>query len=242
MSPADPPSLCSSTAQDYDARRMSTSATSDSSLQSRPEKRGPSPTGLPLPKRSCPDISLDPNAWSNPNTPSPHPPTEPEERSGVDTARVQLPSLAFTFQDNYERCASLPTLYSDNPVLRLRLPPPGHRPSQSPSGLVSYQFPNSDSVDSTRSSAFYDYPASGLSQSGSSSSYNFSPLQTDYSRSSGLSSSISSDSESDWSVGGIVRPNSTPGNLVTMATVAARMRLMEGTPRATRGWVMVRVA
>ncbi|KAH9829657.1 uncharacterized protein C8Q71DRAFT_396402 [Rhodofomes roseus] len=198
-------------AHDYDARRMSTSATSDSSLQSRPEKRGPSPSSSPLPKRSRPDISLDPNAWSNPNTPSPHPPTEPEERPDADPARVQLPSLASTFQDRYERRASLPTLYSDNPASRLRLPPPGHRPSQSSSGLASYQFPNSDSIDSTRSSAIYDYPASGLSQSGSSSSYNFSPLQTDYSRSSGLSSSISS--ESDWSAGGIVRPNSTPGNL-----------------------------
>ncbi|KAH9922646.1 uncharacterized protein B0H18DRAFT_956176 [Fomitopsis serialis] len=198
---------------DYDARRMSTSATSDSSLQSRPEKRGPSPSDSPLPKKPRPDISLDPNSWSNPNTPSPRPHAEPEHRPDADTARVQLPSLASTFHDRYERRASLPTLYSDNPASRLRLPPPGHRPTNSSSGLASYQFPTSESAESTRSSGLYEYPVSGstLPQAGSSSSFNFSPLQTEYSRSSGLSSSISS--ESDWSAGGIVRPNSTPGNL-----------------------------
>ena len=197
---------------DYDSRRMSTSATSDSSLHSRPEKRGPSPSDSPLPKKSRPDISLDPNSWSNPNTPPPpqQPPAE-DRTTDADSTRVQLPSIASTFQDRYElRRQSLPTLYSDNPASRLRLPPPGHRPTQSSSGLAWYQFPSGDSADSGRSSGLYG-GESNLSQSASSSSFGFSPLQTEYSRSSGLSSSLSS--ESEWSAGGIVRPNSTPGNL-----------------------------
>ncbi|KZT67073.1 hypothetical protein DAEQUDRAFT_746278 [Daedalea quercina L-15889] len=185
---------------DYDSRRMSTSATSDSSLQSRPEKRGPSPSNSPLPKKPRSDISLDPNSWSSTPSPHPHPPSE--DRPEADSARVQLPSIASTFQDRYE--------LRHNPASRLRLPPPSHRPTQSSSGLAYYQFPNSESAEASRPSGFYG-SESNLSQSGSSSSFNFSPLQTDYSRSSGLSSSISS--ESEWSAGGIVRPNSTPSNL-----------------------------
>ncbi|EED78311.1 predicted protein, partial [Postia placenta Mad-698-R] len=48
---------------DYASRRMSSSATSDSSLQSRPDKRALSPSNSPLPKRPRPAVHLDPTAW-----------------------------------------------------------------------------------------------------------------------------------------------------------------------------------
>ncbi|KAL6300100.1 hypothetical protein BKA93DRAFT_752953 [Sparassis latifolia] len=212
---------------DYLSRRMSSSATSDSSsLHSRPEKRPPSPAPSPLQKKLRPAVSLDPNPWSQPTTPSPQPSADNEDRSDVDPTRVQLPSLATAFQDRYDlRRASLPTLYSDSPAARLRLPQPAHRPSQSSSNLSAYQFPPPDAPDDARPRLAADtqlglYPPSlpeyssisstGLSST-SASSFNFSPLSPDAARGSisGLSSTFSSDTD-HWG-SPIVRPNSTPG-------------------------------
>ncbi|KAH9947418.1 hypothetical protein B0H21DRAFT_738605 [Amylocystis lapponica] len=210
---------------DYLSRRMSSSATSDSSLHSRPEKRGPSPLDSPLPKKLRSASSLDPAAWSHPNTPSPQPTPDLIDKSDFDPSRVQLPSITSAFQDHHElRRASLPTLYSESPAGRLR-PYPSHRPSQSSSGLVAYQFPAPDADDKfsprPRLAAdtqlgvdgspidYYSISSTTVS-SNSPSSFNFSPLSPDYARS-GLSSSFSSDSD-HWA-SSIVRPNSTPGHI-----------------------------
>ncbi|CAL1713422.1 unnamed protein product [Somion occarium] len=187
---------------------MSSSAASDSSFQSRPDKRGPSPSDSPNPKKLRP--SLDPSAWSNTNTPSPQP---LEDHSALSSPRVQLPSIASTFQDRHEtRRASLPTLYPESN--RLRLPQPNHRPSQSASGLSAYQFPppEEDKLSSRprleiSSGLYSDYT---LSSSPSFSFPSQSPLSSaDYKTpSSGLSVA-----DDHWASAGIVRPNSTPGHL-----------------------------
>ncbi|KAL4249280.1 hypothetical protein ABKN59_008412 [Abortiporus biennis] len=184
---------------DYNARRMSSSAASDSSLQSRDDKRPLSPLDSP---NFRPTLDAQP-AWSSTtNTPSPQPALdEPSDRPEF-SPRVQLPSLASAFQDQFfeQRRASLPTLSSESSRLRL---PQLHRPSQSASGLASYQFPaeNNKPYPSTRPrletelSLYQDYSLPGTALSAtSSSSFSFPPT-TD-----------------DWA-SGIVRPSSTPGQL-----------------------------
>ncbi|OCH91117.1 hypothetical protein OBBRIDRAFT_792628 [Obba rivulosa] len=221
---------------DYSSRRMSSSATSDSSFQSRPEKRGISPSDSPLPKKSRPAAALDASPWSHPNTPSPHPSTNPDhdDKSDLDSlSKVQLPSLASTFQDRHElRRASLPALHHSEGINRLRLPLPAHRPSQSSSGLASYQFPPPDSLDSKfgdrprlatdtqlglyngSPGADYSNLSSAAVSSNSPSSFGFSPLTPgEYgNQRNGISPSFSSDSD-HWA-SGIVRPSSTPGHIV----------------------------
>lgn len=195
---------------------MSTSATSDSSLQSRPDKRAPSPSDSPSPKKQA-RPSLDPSAWSNTNTPSPQP--QEDHSSTLSSPRVQLPSIASSFQDRHDqgRRASLPAIYPDNS--RLRLPPPAqHRPSQSTSGLSSYQFPGPDEDKLSRprldiGNSLYGSEYGINSSLSSSSSFSFpshSPLSNaEYKTpSSGLSAA-----EEQWASGGIVRPNSTPGHI-----------------------------
>ncbi|KAI0917498.1 hypothetical protein AcW1_007315 [Taiwanofungus camphoratus] len=186
ISPSASPALVRPSEQeiDYADRRMSSSATSDSSLQSHPDhrRRPSSPAHSPLPHKLPPPGAIDPAPWSHPNTPSPHP-----RADDPDGPRVQLPSLASTFHDRHElRRASLPTLYSDSPASRLRLPHPAHRPSISSSGLAAYQFPSPDAYSNGA-----DYPA--LS---SASPLAFSPLAPD----------------ADHWAPGIVRPSSTPGH------------------------------
>lgn len=181
---------------------MSTSATSDSSLQSRPDKRAHSPSDSPSPKKQL-------SAWSNNNTPSPQP---QEDHSALSSPRVQLPSLASSFQERHEqRRASLPSLYPDNS--RLRLPSPAHRPSQSSSGISSYQFPGPDEDKLSRPRLDIGNSLYGSEYISSSPSFSFpsqSPLSSaEYKTpSSGLSVT-----EEHWAPGGIVRPNSTPGHI-----------------------------
>ncbi|KZT12132.1 uncharacterized protein LAESUDRAFT_733964 [Laetiporus sulphureus 93-53] len=201
---------------DYASRRMSSSATSDSSLQSRPEKHALSPSNSPLPKK-VPISALPRTSADARHQPS----LDHEERADIDGARVQLPSIASAFQDRPDlRRASLPALYPDN-ASRVRLPHPTHRPTQS-SGFVDYQFPTPDDKFATRPrlpadtqlglyNPVGDYatlPSTQVPQSGNT-SFGFHP--GDYPRSSGLPSSYSSESDS-WA-SGIIRPNSTPSNV-----------------------------
>ncbi|KAI8971133.1 hypothetical protein BD414DRAFT_225413 [Trametes punicea] len=211
---------------DYDSRRMSSSATSDSSLHSRPDKRPTTPDRSPLPKRSRPAVD---SPWSDPASPDlpssslPQPSDPLASGADLDPSRVQLPSIASAFSDRHEvRRGSLPTLYSDSPASRLRLPYPVHRPTQSTSsGLQTYQFPAPEPTDAAENKPARPrletdtqlglYPGSGVSDlpsslpsaalsSASASSFGFSPL----------SSSGISDPDS-WSGASIARPSSTPG-------------------------------
>ncbi|RPD73943.1 hypothetical protein L226DRAFT_546258 [Lentinus tigrinus ALCF2SS1-7] len=210
---------------DYDSRRMSSSATSDSSLHSRPDKRPASPDRSPVPKRSRP--ALD-SPWSNPATPD-VPPSGLPAQDPAD--RVQLPSLASAFTDRLDsRRASLPTLYPDSADSRPRLPYPIHRSTQSSSGLSSYQFPDASEsgfdkpprprLETDTQVGLYPGPVSDLSlssaalSSASASSFGFSPgpLSSDFSAPSSRSGiSPSGLSDADWSAASIARPSSTPG-------------------------------
>ena len=225
---------------DYDSRRMSSSATSDSSLHSRPDKRPATPDHSPVPKRARPGVD---SPWSDPDTPDvppsglPAPSDTDSSGADLDSARVQLPSLASTFNDRHDhRRASLPTLYSDSPASRPRLPYPIHRTTQSSSsGISSYQFPASDSAaDSDAKPArprleadtqlgVYSGPvsdnlsslSSAALSSASPSSFGFSPLSSsEFSAPSSrptLSPSGLSDPDS-WAAASIARPSSTPGS------------------------------
>ncbi|KAI0775493.1 hypothetical protein BD413DRAFT_491368 [Trametes elegans] len=215
---------------EYDSRRMSSSATSDSSL----DKRLPTPEHSPLPKRSRP--ALD-SPWSDPATPDlppsglPHTADPLAASAELDPSRVQLPSIASAFNDRAEfRRGSLPTLYSENPASRLRLPYPVHRPTQSTSsGLQSYQFPGPDldspdhkparphlDTDAPLGASYLAGPVSELPSalpSASPSSFGFSPLSSDLSTAStrsAVSPSGLSDPDS-WSGASIARPSSSPG-------------------------------
>ncbi|KAI0078232.1 hypothetical protein K474DRAFT_1683878 [Panus rudis PR-1116 ss-1] len=181
---------------DYLDRRMSSSAASDSSLQSRPDKRALSPSLSPDPRTSRYESA------------------DYESKSELGSPALKLPSIA-SIQDRAEaRRASLPTLYSESQN-RLRLPQPNtHRPSQSTSGLSSYQFPPPSNEDDKRprlaTDLYTDYSLSTPALS-SNSSFSFSgqsPLSAEYkSPSSGLPLS-----DEHWA-SGIARPNSTPGQL-----------------------------
>ncbi len=208
MSPSHTPQS-SDVELDYSTRRMSSSAASDSSLQSRPDKRAFdfSPSASPIPKKSRPEVTVDPQSWS----PQPATNVDQEDRSDFssNSPRVQLPSIASTFLDRYgDRRASLPTILSEDS--RLRLPTPAfHRPSQSSSGLVPFQFPISESSDNKRPPlaantqlepySEYSLPNTAVSSSSSFSFPGGSP-------SSGISTS-----DCNWTH--IIRPNSTPGQI-----------------------------
>ncbi|KAI0629871.1 hypothetical protein C8Q77DRAFT_1280553 [Trametes polyzona] len=227
---------------DYDSRRMSSSATSDSSLHSRPDKRPATPEHSPLPKRSRPAVE---SPWSDPATPDhgssglPASSDALGSSADLDSSRVQLPSLASAFSDRHDsRRGSLPNLYSENPASRLRLPYPVHRSTQSSSGLQGYQFPSSDNADSADnkperprldtqaqlgglyppgpvSDVSSSLPSTALS-SNSPGSFGFSPLSnSEYSLASSrsaVSPSGLSDPDS-WSGASIARPSSTPGTV-----------------------------
>lgn len=201
---------------DYSSRRMSSSAASDSSLQSRPDKRAFdfSPSASPVPKRSRPEVSVDPQSWAD------HSNDDARSELSSNSPRVQLPSIASQFHDRHElRRASLPSTLHDD---RLRLPMLVHRPSQSqslsasPSGLTSYQFPGPSSeshhgsgggddgarrprVDTdTQIAQYHDYPGTALSSTSSFSFPGNSPL--------------SGAPEDNWA-SGIARPSSTPSQV-----------------------------
>lgn len=201
---------------------MSSSATSDSSLHSRPDKRTATPEHSPLPKRPRPAVD---SPWSDPDTPD-HASAGLPAPADLDSSRVQLPSLASAFSDRHDsRRGSLPNLYSENPASRLRLPYPGHRTTQSSSsGLQAYQFPSHDDQgDNKPERPRLDtlYPGSAVSDISSlpsaalssSSSFGFSPLSSDFSAvSSRSAASPSGLSDPDtWSGASIARPSSTPG-------------------------------
>ncbi|KAJ4497026.1 hypothetical protein C8R41DRAFT_824445 [Lentinula lateritia] len=202
---------------DYDSRRMSSSGTStadtDSSILSRAEKRPMTPSDSPEPKKSRPALDVDQSNW--------------EIKS--EDAKVQLPSIFTTFEDdntlrppaNEFRRASLPTLTSDR-IRHSPYPPPSLRQSYAPttqSSLAAYTFPPSNPADDDKNrskvstdlsysiTAGYDsYPTPGLSTAITSSNYG-SP--------SGFNPGAYPDADSNWhsSPSGIVRPNSTPGQL-----------------------------
>ncbi|KAF8827938.1 hypothetical protein HHX47_DHR4000561 [Lentinula edodes] len=199
---------------DYDSRRMSSSGTStadtDSSIVSRAEKRPMTPSDSPEPKKSRPALDVDPSNW--------------EIKS--EDAKVQLPSIFTTFEDdntlrppaNEFRRASLPTLTSDR-IRHSPYPPPSLRQSYAPttqSSLAAYTFPPSNPADDDKNrskvstdlsysiTAGYDsYPTPGLSTS------------SNYGSPSDFNPGAYPDADSNWhsSPSGIVRPNSTPGQL-----------------------------
>lgn len=202
------------TALDYDARRMSSSATStadtDSSVPSRGEKRSLTPADSPVSKRS----RNDQNNWKI-DSPSSRSTTgvndKPSTDAGIDQSKVQLPSIFTTFEDSYKgdsRRASLPITHSESRVRHAPYPPTSLRQAYSPSNqstLSSYTFPsnNEDAVEkhSSRPRLSTDlnfgltnsyesaYPHSALSPYSETESWNSSPPS------------------------GIVRPSSTPGQL-----------------------------
>ncbi|KAG2010103.1 hypothetical protein CC2G_012949 [Coprinopsis cinerea AmutBmut pab1-1] len=132
---------------DYDSRRMSSSATStadtDSSIVSRAEKRAPTPSDSPLPKKQRTN-NLDQNNWEDSS--SAH--AAPQENAanldaGIDHTKVQLPSIT-AFEENYPRRASLPMIHSESRVRHQPYPPTSLRHAynaNSQSNLSSYTFP-----------------------------------------------------------------------------------------------------
>ena len=213
---------------------MSSSGTSttdtDSSIVTRGEKRAITPPdSAPLPKKSR-NNNID---WNNDDKP---PSDDPD--------KVQLPSIFTTFEDPYRhenRRASLPTLHSESRIRHAPYPPTSLRHTYSPSNhstLSSYTFPQNSDDSSDKSTSrpkvstdinfgivtSYDSPSSypphsagisnGTTPSSSTYSSAFSP--SDYHRPTGLSPY--SDNE-NWnnSALGIVRPNSTPGQISSPA-------------------------
>ncbi|KAI0345683.1 hypothetical protein BDW22DRAFT_1343011 [Trametopsis cervina] len=206
---------------DYSSRRMSSSAASDTSSLSRHDKRtfDYSPSVSPVPNKARPD--LDPSTVDGRSS-----------DAYAASPRVQLPSIASSFQDHHRlnldaRRASLPSALAasassssscDSPNSRqhLRLPHPSvqHRASQSASSLGEYQFPDADDGKRPRLEAntqiglYPDYTSALSTGTTPSSSFfsNNSPL----------------DSEDSWAQqqhqhqqqqGHIVRSSSTPGTL-----------------------------
>ena len=219
---------------------MSSSAAStadtDNSIPSRGEKRSLTPGDSPLPKKQK---SNDQSSWdidSSSSTQQPSGSPQNNKDPAIDHSKVQLPSIFTSFEDNYHgRRASLPTLHSESRVRHAPYPPTNLRQNYTPSNqssLSSYTFPsNIDESTGERISGrpkvstdfgpvanSYDspYPNSGLSNGTTFSSSHFnSPMNSDI-RTPGISPYSESDS---WngSPPGIVRPNSTPGQLSSPA-------------------------
>jgi hypothetical protein len=222
---------------------MSSSATSttdtDSSIPSRVEKRSLTPGDSPLPKKQ--KSSVDQSNWDIESSP-PGPQDKNSNEQNIDHSKVQLPSIFTSFEDNYHgRRASLPMLHSESRVRHAPYPPTSLRQNYTPSNqssLSSYTFPSNIDEPAERISGrpkvstdlnnfgatnSYDspsYPNSGLSNGTTpSSSFSFShfnsPTNSDI-RTPGMSPYSESDS---WngSPPGIVRPNSTPGQLSSPA-------------------------
>ncbi|KAG7088633.1 hypothetical protein E1B28_012605 [Marasmius oreades] len=238
LSPAASPAIIAVDV-DYNDRRMSSSNTSttdtDSSVLSRPDKRPLTPSDDQESKRLRSDQQWEDTSKDSSTSSSSEPP--------VDQSKVQLPSIFSTFEDDSHRPgppeyrrASLPTLHSESRVRHSPYPPPSLRQSYAPttqSSLSTYTFPPTNEEENKPSSrprlstdVFgvhpYDssYPNTGTTPSSSnfsSSNYNSPLSSSDYQRSTGLSP-YSADSD-NWttSASGIVRPNSTPGQLSSPA-------------------------
>ncbi|TFK40705.1 hypothetical protein BDQ12DRAFT_733908 [Crucibulum laeve] len=246
LSPSASPIIPAHSDLDYEDRRMSSSATStadtDSSVLSRGEKRSLTPSDSPLPKKSR--NTLDQNNWEFDST-SGHSVSgadrPPSTDAGIDQAKVQLPSIFTTFEDNYrtDRRSSLPNLHSDRQIRHAPYPPTGLRQNYTPSNhssLSSYTFPPNDGDSEKHSSGrsgprlstdlnlggFESSYPSGISNGTTPSSSTFSnsnfgsPSVSDYQRPSGLSPYSENESWNN-SPSGIVRPSSTPGQLSSPA-------------------------
>ncbi|KAE9402312.1 hypothetical protein BT96DRAFT_1017704 [Gymnopus androsaceus JB14] len=181
---------------DYDSRRMSSSATSDSSV---PSKRPMSPSDSPEPKKARSALDADPN-WE----------IKSEEK-------VQLPSIFTTFEDESGRHPASEFRRASLPNLGVRHSPypSPHRQSYAPvnqSTLSSYTFPPPHSDEDKErprlsTDLYYDsYSNPGLSLVRR-------RLPT-------------TDAESNWnsSPSGIVRPSSTPGQLSSPAAKYESLR------------------
>ncbi|KAF8158237.1 hypothetical protein B0H34DRAFT_797647 [Crassisporium funariophilum] len=219
-------------------------ADTDSSILSRGEKRSLTPGDSPLPKKQR--SSVDQSNWdidSSSSNSASGAQDKIQTDAGIDHSKVQLPSIFTTFEENYRhesRRASLPMLHSESRVRHAPYPPTSLRQNYTPSNqssLSSYTFPSStDESTGERISGrpkvstdlgfgvtnSYDspYPNSGLSNgttpsSTFSSSHFNSPMNSDL-RTPGMSPYSESES---WnaSPSGIVRPNSTPGQLSSPA-------------------------
>lgn len=214
---------------------MSSSATSttdtDSSGRSRGEKRAITPADSPQPQKS----RGDQNSWENDSS---HSATGAQDKSqsdaGIDQSKVQLPSIFTSFEDNYPRRASLPTLHESRrhqPYPSPNLRSSNYTPSNQ-SNLSNYTFPPASANDDSEkhrprlstdlnnfsiphNSDFSPYSQSGLSN-GTTPSTSFSSTFTspmtspDYHRP-GLSPYNEND---NWNVSATInRPSSTPGQL-----------------------------
>jgi len=207
---------------------MSSSATSnadtESSNLSRGEKRSLTPSDLPAPKKQR--GSDDQTSWD----------TVDQEKQ--PDAKVQLPSIFTTFEDNYRhdgRRASLPVLHSESRVRHAPYPPTSLRQNYT---LSSYTFPsNGDESPQDRVSsrprvstdlnnnhfsnnAPYDYQptSSGLSNGTTpSTSFSSSHFNSPEVRTPGLSPYSESDNWNPSPPAAIVRPSSTPGQLSSPA-------------------------
>ena len=230
---------------DYSSRRMSSSANStadtDSSIPSRGEKRSLTPGDSPLPKKQR--SSVDQSNWDIDSTSAQS--TTQDKNPNIDHSKVQLPSIFTSFEDNYHgRRASLPQpLHSESRVRHAPYPPTSLRQNYTPSNqssLSSYTFPSNidesgERISSARPKVSTDlnnfnngtnsydspYPNSGLSNgttpsSTFSSSHFNSPMNSDI-RTPGMSPYSESDSWNGSPPSGIVRPNSTPGQLSSPA-------------------------
>ncbi|KAG5648393.1 hypothetical protein DXG03_004967 [Asterophora parasitica] len=206
---------------DYNSRRMSSSATSTADTDStRGEKRPLTPADSPQPKKARNGQDWDDSAT--------------EEKS--DDAKVQLPSIFTTFEDSYraDRRASLPTLHSESRVRHAPYPPTSLRQAYSPSNqsnLSAYTFPPTTEEPSDKNSrprlstdlnfSAYEspYPTNGNTPSSTTtfSSSAFGSPSTDYQRASGLSAYPNESETWSTSASGIVRPNSTPGQVSSPA-------------------------
>ena len=212
---------------DYQSRRMSSSAISatdtDSSGLSRGDKRAITPSDSPQPPKS----RGEPSTWENGSAVGP----QDESDAGIDQSKVQLPSIFTSFEDNYPRRASLPTL--NEPRRHHFVPSPsnargGNYTPSTQSNLSNYTFPPSDdtekhrprlSTDLNNFSDFSSYPHSGIS--------NGTTPSTSFSSSAFASPMTSPDyrpgitpyNEGDnWNVSAqINRPSSTPGHLSPLA-------------------------
>ncbi|KAK7469444.1 Homeobox protein tos8 [Stygiomarasmius scandens] len=196
---------------EYEDRRMSSTSTTETD-SSVGQKRPITPEDSPQPKKVRPD-----GQWSE---------EDQKQPSNDDENKVQLPSIFTTFEDGIHRPlvdyrrASLPTLHSESRVRHAPYPSPSLRQSYAQSSLSNYTFPPQNDDEkrprlSTDLNSYgvqtFDSPNYTTPSTGSGFSSNFD------SPSAGLSP-YSADAEAwNGSASGIVRPNSTPGQLSSPA-------------------------
>jgi hypothetical protein len=225
---------------DYTSRRMSSSATSTAdsdSVLSRGEKRALTPSESPQPKKQRSDGN-EQNNWDIESSTSQQAGSVDDKSSIIDQSKLQLPSILTTFEDPYRHEPRRSSLPDTNRLRHSPYPQPStmrhtYTPS-APSSLNSYTFPaQTDQTGGDRmtrpkitttfglgvDNAYPDSLSSSLSNgttsSGSTypstSNYN-SPLTSDYQRPAALGY-YENDGWHTSPPAGIVRPNSTPGQL-----------------------------